>query len=603
MQEIAEWLASIGLGEYTKVFAENAVDFSVLNELTDQDFKELGVKLGHRHKLRRAISELHSTPGVPVKTPKLLPRQAERRQLTVIFCDLVGSTELTARLDPEDMMQIMASYHACIQEILGRYGGKVARYMGDGLMAYFGYPQAREDDAVQAVRAALALAEAVPNLQTHVGATLQVRLGVATGTVVVRELFIEENPAEEAAIGDTPNLAARLQALADPGMVLICQNTRRLTGGHFNYREVAPVALKGFREPVPSWQVMGASGVASHFEAMHESKLPPLFGREEEVELVLRRWRHASDGEGRVVLLTGEPGIGKSHISLAIEEHLKNEPHSTARYFCSAHHTTSALLPFMGQLERAASFQRSDSPAQKVAKLDALVSQSTADPEHLAVLAHLFALPTGDHEKLEQLSPQKRKEKTFAALLAQIGGLAARQPLYMIFEDVHWIDPTSLELLAAIVEKLPRLRALLLVTTRPEFTPPWPSYAHMTTIPLTRLGRRDGEALVARVAGHKKLPKEVVDEILGRTDGVPMFIEELTKTVLESELLRERHSEYVIEHPVSALAIARLADGAARSAVTGAGGGTDRRRRWPGVSLRAAQRRCRIAGEQTGRGP
>ena len=557
MRGIAEWLASIGLGEYAQRFAENAIDLSVVRDLTEQDLKELGVLLGHRRKMLRAIAELDGAALAPAETAtEPVPRdEAERRHLTVMFCDLVGSTALSARLDPEDMWRVIASYHACIGEVIGRYQGMIARYMGDGVLAYFGYPRAQEDDAEQAVRAALALVDAVANLRTNVDAALQVRIGIATGTVVVSELLIDETPAEQAVVGETPNLAARLQTLAEPGTVLICPSTRRLTGGHFDYRDLGPLALKGWAEPVPVWQVLGPSGVESRFEAMHKTKLPPLFGREEEIELLLRRWRHATQEEGRVVVLTGEPGIGKSHIALALDERLQSEPHITLRYFCSAHHTNSALFPFIGQLERAAGFERGDSPTEKLSKLDALVAQSTADPEHVAVLANLFALPASDRYRLQELSPQKRKEKTLAALLAQLDGLAARQPVFMIFEDIHWIDPTSLELLAAIVEHVPQLRVLLLVTARPEFTPPWPSYPHMTTIPLTRLGRRDGAALVERVTGGKTLPKEVMDEILARTDGVPLFIEELTKTVLESELLQERDGHYVLERPLPPLAI------------------------------------------------
>ena len=373
--------------------------------------------------------------------------------------------------------------------------------------------------------------------------------------MVVSELLIDEAPVEQATVGETPNLAARLQSLAEPGTVLICPQTRRLSGGHFTYRDLGPVALKGWDQAVPVWQVTGASGVESRFAAMHESRLPPLFGREEEIELLLRRRRHAMQGKGRMVLLTGEPGIGKSHIALTLEERLQNEALTTMRYFCSPHHTNSALFPFIGQLERAAGFGRSDSPAEKLSKLGALVSQSTTDADDVEALANLFSLPANGRDKLDELAPQKRKEKTLAALLAQIEGLAARHPLYVIFEDVHWIDPTSLELLVAMVERVPKLQVLLLVTARPEFTVPWPSYPHITTLALTRLGQRDGESLIARVAGGKKLPKEVADEILGRTDGIPMFIEELTKTLLEGGLLQERDDHYVLEHPLPALAI------------------------------------------------
>lgn len=557
MKGVAEWLASLGLGEYSQRFAENAIDLSVVRDLTEQDLKDLGVLLGHRRKILRAIAELNVAALAPAEAvTESVPRdEAERRHLTVMFCDLVGSTALSARLDPEDMWRVIASYHACISEVLDRHQGMIARYAGDGVLAYFGYPRAQEDDAEQAVRAALILVDAVANLRTNAGAALQVRIGIATGTVIVSELLIHETPAEQAAVGETPNLAARLQTLAEPGTVLICPKTRRLTGGHFNYRDLGPVALKGWAEPVPVWQVLGPSGVESRFEAMHKTRLPPLFGRDEQTELLLRRWRHATQGEGQVVVLTGEPGIGKSHIALALNERLQGEPHVTLRHFCSAHHTNSAFFPFISQLEHAAGFERGDSPAQKLFKLNALVAQSTAETEHAAILADLFALPAGDQHRLRELGPQKRKEKTFAALLAQLDGLAARQPVYMIFEDIQWIDPTSLELLAATVEHVPQLRALLLVTTRPEFTPPWPSYPHMTTITLARLGRRDGAALVERVTGGKTLPKEVMDEILARTDGVPLFIEELTKTVLESGLLQERDGQYVLERPLPPLAI------------------------------------------------
>src|ERR1700730_16348052 len=307
-----------------------------------------------------------------------------------MFCHLVGSEALSARLDPEDMWGVIASYHACISEVVGRHHGMIARHMDEGVLAYFGYPRAQEDDAEQAVRAALALVDAVANLRTTVDAALQVRIGVATGTVVVSELLIDETPAEQAVVGETPNLAARLQTLAEKGTVLICPQTRRLTGGHFDYRDLGPRTLKGWMEPVAIWQALGPSGVASRFEAMHQTKLPPLFGRDEEIELLLRRWRHAAQGEGRVVFLTGEPGIGKSHIALALGERLQSEPHIALRYFCSAHHTNSALYPFIGQLERAARFERKDSPAEKLSKLDALVARSTADAEHVAVPASLF---------------------------------------------------------------------------------------------------------------------------------------------------------------------------------------------------------------------
>ena len=557
MTGIADWLASIGLGEYAQRFGENAIDLSVVRDLTEQDLKDLGVLLGHRRKMLRAIAELK---GDVLRTPpgtQPAPRDsAERRQLTVMFCDLVGSSALSNRLDPEDLRAVIGAYHACIAEVIARNEGVIARYMGDGVLAYFGYPQAHEDDAEQATRAGLALVDAVANLQTDIGTELQVRVGIATGMVVVGDLTGEGAAKEQAVIGDTPNLAARLQTLAEPGTVLISESTHRLTEGHFEYRNLGPVALKGWAEPVPVWQVLGTSGVESRFEAQHKTPLTPLIGRAEEIEMLLRRWRHAAQAEGCVVVLTGQPGIGKSHIAQALQERLQAEPHIRLRYFCSAHHTNSALYPFIGQLERAARFERSDAPAEKFAKLEALLAQSRSDADYtLPLLASLLSLPPSDRYGLPDLSPQKRKEMTLAALLAQLNGLAAQRPVFILFEDVHWADPTSLELLTLVLERVARLRVLLLITARPEFTQPWPGHAHVTTVSLTRLSRHEGAELIDRVTAGKTLPEEVMNQILARTDGVPLFVEELTKTVLETGLLEEQEGHYVLNRPLPSMAI------------------------------------------------
>jgi predicted ATPase/class 3 adenylate cyclase len=557
MTGIADWLASIGLGEYAERFGENAIDLSVVRDLTEQDLKDLGVLLGHRRKMLRAIAELKGdASGTLPQGTKPPPRGgAERRQLTVMFCDLVGSSALSARLDLEDLRAVIGAYHVCIAEVIARNEGVIARYMGDGVLAYFGYPVAHEDDAEQATRAGLALVDAVANLKTDIGTGLQVRVGIATGMVVVGDLIGEGAAKEQDVIGETPNLAARLQALANPGTVLISESTHRLTDGHFEYRSIGPAALKGWADPIPAWQVLGASGVESRFAAQHKTRLTPLIGRDEEIELLLRRSQH-SRREGCAVVLTGEPGIGKSHISLALEERLQGEPHLTLRHFCSAHHTNSALYPFIRQLERAARFERGDSPEEKFAKLETLLVRSGADPDRVvSPLANLLSLPINDRYRVPELSPQKRKEMTLAALLAQLDGLAVRQPVFIIFEDVHWADPTSLELLTLTLERLPRLPVLLLITARPEFTPPWPGHAHVTTVSLTRLNRRNGAAIIERVTAGKTLPEEMMDQILARTDGVPLFIEELTKTVLETGLLQERDGHYVLNHPLPSMAI------------------------------------------------
>ena len=473
-----------------------------------------------------------------------------------MFCDLVGSTALSARLDPEDMREIMSAYHHRCAEVIGKSGGFVAKYMGDGVLAYFGYPQAHEDDAEHAVRCGLALVEAASRLQTSHGATLQVRIGIATGVVVVGDLIGEGAAQEQGVIGETPNLAARLQTLAEPDQVVIASSTRRLTGGLFEYRDLGRVALKGLADPIQAWQVLAASAVQSRFEAQHETSLAPLVGREEELELLLRRWNQASQGEGRVVLLTGEPGVGKSRLTAALQERLQSQPHVRIRYFCSPQHTDSALYPIINQLERAARFERGDAPAQKLHKLQTLLAPVVPEQAaEVALLADLLSVPRDGQHGLFEMDPQKRKEKTFDALFAQLRHLEQQQPVLMIYEDVQWIDPTTLELLARIVERAPHMRLLLLISARPEFTPPWPGYAHVTTVSLTRLSRREGTTLITGVTQGRALPEEVTNQILARTDGVPLFIEELTKAVIESGLLRKREHDYVLEGPLAPVAI------------------------------------------------
>jgi class 3 adenylate cyclase/predicted ATPase len=474
--------------------------------------------------------------------------------LTVMICDLVGSTALSARLDPEDLREIMSAYlHRCA-EVIGKSGGFVAKYMGDGVLSYFGYPQAHEDDAERAVRCGLALVDAACRLQTGHGATLQVRIGIATGVVVVGDLIGEGAAQEQGVIGETPNLAARLQALAEPGHVVIASTTRGLTGGLFEYRDLGRVVLKGLADPIQAWHVIAASAVQSRFEAQHETSLAPLVGREEELELLLRRWSQASQGEGRVVVLTGEPGVGKSRLIAALQERLQSLPHMRMRYFCSPQHTDSALYPMINQLERAARFERGDEPWQKLIKLENLLAPVV--PKHAAeveLLADLLSIPR-DGQRGLLMDPQKRKEKTFDIFFAQLRNLQ-QEPVLMIYEDVQWIDPTTLELLALTVERAQHMRVLLVISARPEFTPPWPGYAHVTTVSLTRLSRREGTALITGVAHGRALPDEVTNQILVRTDGVPLFIEELTKVVLESGLLRKREHDYVLEGPLPPVAI------------------------------------------------
>ncbi len=453
---------------------------------------------------------------------------AERRQLTVLFCDLVGSTALASRLDPEDLREIIGVYHRCVADTVGRFDGFVAKYMGDGVLVYFGYPQAREDDAEQAVRAGLALVDAVGRLQTP--EPLRVRVGIGTGQVVVGDLIISGEGRERGVVGETPNLAARLQALAGPNAVVIGPQTRRLLGDLFECRDLGALELRGFPEPMHAYQVVRESAIESRFEALHGAMLTPLVGREEEIDLLLRQWDRAKRGDGRVVLLSGEPGIGKSRLTAALQERIEDEPHTRLRCFCSPHRQDSALHPIIAQLERAAGFEREDTPK---GKLDKLAVLTPASPEDGALLAELLSLPTESRFPSLQLSPRRKKERTIEALLRQLEALARQRPVLMLFEDVHWIDPSSREFLDLVVERVPCLPVLLVVTFRPEFQPPWTGQAHVAVLVLNRLDRREGAALVRRVVGTEALPASVVAEIVERTDGVPLFVEELTKAVLE----------------------------------------------------------------------
>lgn len=541
MQGIAQWLTSIGLEEYVERFTDSAIDLRAVHDLTEHDLSELGVSVEHRHRMLLAIMQLErattEVKSVPDQSPAYAP---ERRQLTIMFCDLVGSTALSQHLDLEDFRKVILSYNTYATDVIGRYGGNIAQYKGDGVLVYFGYPHAGEDNAEQAIRAGLELANSIQNLRTDAGIELQVRIGIATGVVVVGDLVGNERTA----LGDALNLAARLQARAEPNTVVIDDVSHGLAAGHFRYRNLGRWMVKGWGDPLQVWQVLRGSGVESRFAATHKTKPPSLFGRKEEMEILLHQWRHAIRGQGRAVVLTGEPGIGKSHIALALDEQLQSQPHITLRYFCSAHHTNAALFPIIGQLERAAGFARGDSAADRLSKLERLVAPSIADHDHVAALAGLLALPVDDRNRPHELSPQERKEKTSAALLAHLERLARQQPVYMIFEDIQWIDPSSLEFLTSLVERAPHLGVLALLIARPEFKSPWPSYPHVMMMPLTRLDRCHAAALIEQVTDGKALPDKVISEILARTDGVPLFIEELTKTVLESGILHEGEARY-----------------------------------------------------------
>jgi class 3 adenylate cyclase/predicted ATPase len=484
------------------------------------------------------------------------PSEAERRPLTLAFCDLAGSTRLSTELDPEDLREVIAAYHRCVAETIERYGGFVAKYMGDGVLVYFGYPHAREDDAARAVAAALALVEAVGKLRLAVIVEpLRIRVGVATGDVVVGDLIGTGAAREQIVVGTTPNLAARLQALAEPDAVVISSDTRRVAAGRFEYHDLGTVEVRGFPEPVRAWQVVRPSAIESRFEALHADARTPLVGRERQVDLLLRCWTQAKLGRGRVVLLPGEPGIGKSRIVADMIEHLSGETFSHLRFFCSPDHVDSALHPLVARIERAADLRRDDASDRKLEKLEAFFSSSRGKSDDVALLADLLSVRADGRSPALELSPEQKKEKTRTALVAQFERLAAQQPVLMLCEDVQWIDPTSLELLGRLVDRVAALPAMIVVTFRPEFEPPWTGRPHLVVQPLGRLGRQDAGRIIGHLTRGRTLPPKVTEQILERTDGVPLFVEELTKMVLESGLLHEENGGLVLRGSLPPLAV------------------------------------------------
>jgi class 3 adenylate cyclase/predicted ATPase len=550
--DVVVWLRSLGLGKYEAAFRENEIDETVLPSLTHETLKELGVTaVGHRLKLLDAIAALRSDgkpsavdPATTSSTPSARPEdRAERRQVTVMFSDLVGSTALSARMDPEDLREVISAYQKGVTDTVQRFGGFVAKYMGDGVLVYFGYPQAHEDDAERAVRAGLELVAAVGALKTH--APLQTRVGIATGLVVVGDLIGSGASQEQAIVGETPNLAARLQGIAEPNSVVIAESTRKLLGNLFELRDLGAQDVKGIIGPTRAWAALRPSSVESRFEALHATGLTELVGREEELEILLRRWSKAKVGEGQVVLLCGEPGIGKSRLTAALLEEVASEPHTRLRYFCSPQHTDSALYPIISQMERAAGFAHGDGAQAKLDKLDVVLTQSsTTSPQDAALFAEMLSLPNDGRYPALELPPHQRRQKTMEALTAQIEALSRVNPILMIFEDLHWIDPTSLEALGRAVDRIRTRGALLIVTYRPEFQPPWSGQPHVTALTVNRLGQREIALLIERITGNERLPEKLKQDIVERTDGIPLFVEEMTKAVVEAE--SEQSSERVV---------------------------------------------------------
>ena len=535
--DIDGWLRGIGLAEYAGMFRANDINIELLGQLTNDDLKDIGVvSLGHRKKLLEAIAERAGDASVSSEPTLFEPQawdSAERRQVTVMFSDLVGSTALSGQMDPEDLRELISAYQRCVAETVRRHGGFVAKYLGDGVLVYFGYPQAHEDDADQAVRAGLETIAAVSALKMMV--PLQTRIGIATGLVVVGDLIGSGQAQERGIVGETPNLAARLQGIAEPNMVVVADGTRKLLGNLFDLEDLGQKELKGIAGAIKAFAALRAGSEASRFEALHASGLTALVGREEETELLIRRWSKAKGGEGQVVMISGEAGIGKSRLTAAVLERLASEPYTRLRYFCSPQHTDSAFYPIIRQMERAAGLSRDETASVRLDKLAALLGQSSASPQDAALFAELLSLPNDGRYPALNLAPEQRRQKTLEAFCSQLEVLSRVRPVLMVFEDAHWTDPTTLEAFSRIVDRIQTLPVLLLATFRPEFAPPWTGRQHVTLLTINRMAERDIDAIIDLVAENKPIPKSVRKDIIERTDGIPLFIEEMTKAILEAE--------------------------------------------------------------------
>ncbi len=547
--DVAGWLRDLGLSEYVAAFDSNAITMDLLPTLTADDLKDLGVTvIGHRRRLLNAITALR-TDTEPVAEPNAAEPFAERRQVSVMFCDISGSTALSTRLDPEDLSTVVRSYQSVVRATIAGFGGFIARYVGDGVLIYFGWPEAHETDAERAVRAGLAVIARMRQTPIH-GEHLSIRVGIATGLVVVGAPIGEGDARQQTAIGETPNLAARLQSLAAPNTLVIADSTRNEIGSLFEVEDLGLRELAGFAAPQRAWRVLTESGAASRFEALR-SEATPLIGRDEEMELLLRRWQQTRSDGGRVVLLSGEPGIGKSRLTAAVTEHIGSEPYTRLRWFCSPHHRDSAMNPVIAQLERAAGIMRDDVAEVRLGKLRTVVD--VEDGSDFELLAELLSLPNS--AAALNLSTPRKREKLFEVLLRQLAVLTRQQPVLAVFEDVHWIDPTSRELLDLMIDRVRQVSVLLIVTFRPEFRPSWTGQPHVTTLTLNRLDDRQVAALIEGLAGNAPLGSEVVNEIVERTDGVPLFVEELTKAVLERSNDEDRVAAVLSETAVTSLSV------------------------------------------------
>jgi predicted ATPase/class 3 adenylate cyclase len=556
---VGEWLRNFGLGQYEPAFIESAIDFDVLPQLTEYDLEKLGMRLGDRKRFINAINaRTLDSPANEVRgssSDHPATRVAERRHLTVMICDLVGSTAIATRLDPEEMGAVIDAFQAACARIILAFDGFLADFRGDGIFAYFGYPRAHEDDAERTVRTALDIAAAVARLKTPAEEPLSVRIGIATGLVVVGDRG-EGAFSDHTVVGDTPSLAARLQVLAEPGTVVIAASTRRLLGDLFQLRDLGLHKVKGIAEPVAAWAVDGVSASRSRFEATRAAGVTKFIGRENELDFLLQRQRLASKGEGQIVLMSGEPGIGKSRLVATLEERIADQPHTFLQYQCSPHRANSALFPFIAQLERAIEFKANDTPEERFNRLEAYLAKTSRRVHEVTPLfAALLSIPIGDQYPNLPHNPAQQRRRTFAALLDRFESLALQKPILLSFEDVHWADAASLELLDLTVERARQLPILAVLTWRPDFESTWAGLPNVSSLRLSRLDRSNVESIVTNVAGGCALPNEVMNQIVVKTDGNPLFVEELTKAVLEADILVRDSAGYRLDGPLPPLAI------------------------------------------------
>lgn len=560
---LKRWLDDFGLGQYHDLFLIHRIDLDVLPDLTEADLAELGIPLGDRKRVQRAAGSLRAGGEAKDGAKAAAPRTtvlAERRQLTVMFCDMVDSTSLSEQFDPEDVREIIAGFRETCVRVVRCYEGFAARYVGDGILVYFGYPNAHEDDAERAVRAGLEIVRTLSMAREEEPVdkpshTPAVRIGIATGLAVVGDLIGQSTEERDSAVGETLNLAARLQGLAPSNGVVIAQSTQSLLKGKFDYQDLGLHALKGISEKVQAWRVVRPSRVETRFAAMGP-RLTRLVNRDEELTLLMGRWLQASEGKGQVVLLSGDPGIGKSRIVQEIRERIAGELHGHVSFQCSPYYASSPFHPFVEQLKFALGLDYDSAGAPSLSGLEAAVTAAKGDADRVAPLfAALLSIPTANRYAPLSLSPQQQKDAMVTALVNHLVGLASDRPLLVGFEDVHWIDPSSLEVLDLLIERVKDSRILIVITCRPEFQPSWTSDNHIAMVTLSRLNRELRTTLVERVAGRTELPREVIEEIIVKTDGVPLFLEELTKAVIESNLLTEKQGRYVFAGPWRQLAI------------------------------------------------